>query len=87
MKPRARNLFIIAGSICICILGASATNRECFCKNADTLAVNALNTNECCVDDGGGILDVGCVLPESKEDTFAQCCLNFGEIGSCGAED
>lgn len=57
---------------------------DCFCKNADTFAVDALMTNECCVQTQGQILDEACSYPGTlREDTFAQCCLTSEEIGSC----
>lgn len=76
--------FVFANS-----LGVNAsvlTERLCLCKNANTLVIDALASDECCVQTDGQILNEGCGVPQNeREDEYAQCCLTYGDIGSCVA--
>ena len=82
MKAGTKSIIVLAIAICSTI----AEGRQCFCKNADSLVIDALASNECCVQDNGQILNEGCNVPQNeREDIFAQCCLTMGDIGSCSA--
>ena len=83
-----KSIFALALALAIGSSTLTVAARECFCKNADSLVIDALASNECCVQDNGQILNEGCNLPQNeREDIFAQCCLTMGDIGSCSASN